>query len=115
MRIRGSRSLGRAQVFVDGKELDHHASLKVWSHSPDGFEWGYRGSGPAQLALALLLHAGVPEDKAVEGHQALKEEVVAALPYDFEVDLTVSPDGAWSVTGDDWRDRDRSPTPLDPH
>jgi len=25
-------------------------------HSPGGFEWGYSGSGPAQLALALRLH-----------------------------------------------------------
>jgi hypothetical protein len=24
-------------------------------HSPDGFEWGYGGSGPADLALAILL------------------------------------------------------------
>lgn len=27
------------------------------SHSPDGFEWGYEGSGPAQLAFAMLTHA----------------------------------------------------------
>jgi len=25
----------------------------LWNHSPDGFEWGYGGSGPAQLALAI--------------------------------------------------------------
>jgi hypothetical protein len=24
-------------------------------HSPDGFEWGYGGSGPADLALAILV------------------------------------------------------------
>lgn len=24
------------------------------NHSPTGFEWGYRGSGPAQLAYAIL-------------------------------------------------------------
>lgn len=27
------------------------------NHSPDGFEWGYEGSGPAQLALALCVDA----------------------------------------------------------
>jgi hypothetical protein len=32
-------------------------SLRHRNHSPDGFEWGYHGSGPAQLALAILLHA----------------------------------------------------------
>ncbi len=25
-------------------------------HSPDGFEWGYVGSGPADLALSILAH-----------------------------------------------------------
>ena len=37
--------------------LDATASLKVRKHSPDGFEWGYSGSGPAQLALAILMDA----------------------------------------------------------
>ncbi len=26
----------------------------LYNHSPTGFEWGYGGSGPAQLSLALL-------------------------------------------------------------
>jgi len=32
-------------------------SLQLKNHSPDGFEWGYQGSGPSQLSLALLLDA----------------------------------------------------------
>lgn len=28
--------------------------LDLWNHSPTGFNWGYGGSGPAQLALAIL-------------------------------------------------------------
>lgn len=28
--------------------------LDIRNHSPTGFEWGYSGSGPAQLALALV-------------------------------------------------------------
>ena len=27
------------------------------SHSPTGFSWGYAGSGPAELARAILVHA----------------------------------------------------------
>jgi len=38
-------------------ELDPRPSLQLRKHSPDGFEWSYGGSGPAQLALAILLHA----------------------------------------------------------
>ena len=30
-------------------------SQKARNHSPDGFEFGYGGSGPAQLALAILM------------------------------------------------------------
>ncbi len=33
-------------------KLDPRFDLR--NHSPTGFEWGYGGSGPAQLALALL-------------------------------------------------------------
>jgi hypothetical protein len=42
-------------VLVDGEPLDPAASRKVYNHSPDGFAWGYNGSGPAQLALAILM------------------------------------------------------------
>lgn len=44
-----------AIVTVDGKTLDPRPSQKLHNHSPDGFEWGYGGSGPAQLSLAILL------------------------------------------------------------
>jgi hypothetical protein len=44
-----------ARVWLDGVELTPLRSQKVQNHSPDGFEWGYRGSGPTQLALAICL------------------------------------------------------------
>lgn len=37
------------------KELTPDESLKHVRHSPDGFAWGYDGSGPSQLAFAILL------------------------------------------------------------
>lgn len=95
MRIKGTYATN--EIEVDGKPLDPAPSQKVWNHSPTGFAWSYSGSGPAQLALALLLHAGVKDRLAVELHQQLKEEFVASLPDgDFEVDLVISPDGSWS-------------------
>lgn len=39
-------------VTVDGKPLPLRLDLR--NHSPTGFSWGYNGSGPAQLALAIL-------------------------------------------------------------
>lgn len=43
------------EVWVDGRSVKLKPSLKVWNHSPSGFEAGYAGSGPAQLALAILM------------------------------------------------------------
>ena len=50
------------------------------NHSPTGFEWGYGGSGPAQLALALLADALGDEEQALLLYQAFKWKVVASLP-----------------------------------
>ena len=35
-------------------QLSLKKSLQIVDHSPDGFQWGYNGSGPAQLAAAIL-------------------------------------------------------------
>lgn len=52
-------------------------------HSPTGFEFGYGGSGPADLALAILLdHFGEgPHERgfAMRYHQALKRAWVEQL------------------------------------
>lgn len=56
--------------------------LRVLNHSPSGFEWGYSGSGPAQLALAILLNSFPEESKdwAIRLHQFFKARIVASLP-----------------------------------
>jgi len=73
------------EVRVDGKPLEPGPSLGIWNHSPTGFSWGYEGSGPAQLALAILLLV-TNEPTAVRLHQDFKREVIARLPQaDFEI------------------------------
>ena len=44
------------QVENDGDiaELSLEKSFEIVQHSPTGFQWGYRDSGPAQLAAAIL-------------------------------------------------------------
>jgi hypothetical protein len=54
---------------------------ELWNHSPTGFEWGYGGSGPAQLALALLCDALNDDERAVDLHQAFKWAVVCKLDH----------------------------------
>lgn len=70
---------GQAIVSVvsEGEErlLDPRLDLK--NHSPTGFGWGYSGSGPAQLALAIL--ADLFDDQtALQHYQKFKEEVIAS-------------------------------------
>jgi hypothetical protein len=80
---KGGHVGGRAVVYADRRKLLPGRSQRVWNHSPDGFSWGYSGSGPAQLALALLLDAGLPDDVAVTLHQAFKSAYVARWDAQF--------------------------------
>ncbi len=50
------------------------------SQIPDGFEYGYGGSGPAQLALAIMLDFTGDRDMAVKLYQDFKWEFISKLP-----------------------------------
>lgn len=77
--LRGDES---RHVWLDGKRLDPGPSQRIHNHSPDGFNWGYGGSGPAQLALAIVLSLTGRSD----GYQDLKWRVIAKLPFGpFEI------------------------------
>ncbi len=53
--------------------------LELENRSPTGFEWGYAGSGPAQLALALCADALGDDEAALSVFQRFKFAVVAHL------------------------------------
>lgn len=78
------------EVWLDGKFLDPAKSQKILNHSPDGFNWGYGGSGPAQLALAILLELE-GEDKAIIDYQDFKWNFIATLSQgeDFETEFSI--------------------------
>ncbi len=79
-------------VWIDEKLLNPAPSQRVWNHSPDGFCWGYGGSGPAQLGLALMLHFE-SKDWAVEHYQDFKWDVIARLPQgDFQIPVSTVTD-----------------------
>jgi hypothetical protein len=70
-------------VLEEGKEprpLDPRLDLR--NHSPTGLEWGYGGSGPAQLALALAADVLGDDDLAESVYQRLKFKLIARLPED---------------------------------
>lgn len=56
--------------------------LDLRHHSPTGFAWGYGGSGPAQLALAILSDATQCRETSVNLYQLFKREVIATIDAD---------------------------------
>jgi hypothetical protein len=80
---------GKCHVHVveDG---DSHA-LKLRRDLRDhntNFAWGYGGSGPAQLALAILADALDDDARAVRLHQRFKFDVIVGLEQTQDWDLT---------------------------
>jgi len=75
------------KVTIGGKRLRPRRSRKIYNHSR-GFNWGYDGSGPSQLALALLLEL-TTELFARYYYHKFKREFIALLPQsDFELPLS---------------------------
>lgn len=68
-------------VTVAGNQLLPERSQKLVNHSPDGFGWGYGGSGPSQLSLAILL-LFMPPELALKYYQRFKWNVVSQWPKD---------------------------------
>lgn len=68
--------------------IEHRYDLA--NHSPDGFEWGYEGSGPAQAALAVLadFFGGRDDEAALRLYQKFKRQVIAVHAED-----------SWRLTG----------------
>lgn len=66
--------LGRGVYLSEQAEGGHWidippgASLAVRNHSPDGYEFGYGGSGPSQLALAIALRYFHGDRERAEKH-----------------------------------------------
>ena len=89
MKIHLVGEIDTGRVWLNGKELDPLDSQRVVNHSPDGFAWGYGGSGPAQLALAICLEIYIRET-ALKLYQAFKWKYIAILPEtDFDVHINL--------------------------
>jgi len=76
---------GDLVVTKDGETLSPEPSQALWNHSPNGFQWGYAGSGPAQLALALLLDVTGDPGLSVQLHQRFKMQHVASWGVKWEI------------------------------
>lgn len=96
MEIKGEWSTRK--IWIRGpdepyRQLLPYKSQAVHNHSPDGFCWGYGGSGPAQLALALMLEI-TDKETALKEYQEFKWDVIACLPQsDFVFELLPQKEG----------------------
>ena len=65
------------RVFDNEKqyELKH-----IERHSPDGFNWGYGGSGPADTALSILTDC-LDAQRADALYHQFKHDLVAVWPH----------------------------------
>jgi hypothetical protein len=77
--VQGSRA-GKAQ-----RTLALHLELR--NHSPTGFEWGYGGSGPAQLSLAILMDASNDPTLALRHYHDFKFQFVAGWDKSWNITL----------------------------
>ena len=104
---RGKRVAGRVDVSVLVVDIRNRKRVRalrhVPFHSPSGFEWGYQGSGPADLALAILVdyfHERAPrngwlagrlfarwtvDSQAFRHHQYFKRDVIAQFCEEWEL------------------------------
>ncbi len=89
----GTRGLGHAgsvQVIVGEKDPETElvtnirALRHIARHSPTGFEWGYEGSGPADLALAILTDSlGCEPEPGT--YQQFKRDIIAKLGANWRI------------------------------
>ena len=83
----------RVRIIEDGSPARMSSlplRLDVMKHSPSGFAWGYPGSGPAQLALAILCDA-IGAERARPLYQQFKAQKIA----------TLKEDASWTMSLDD--------------
>jgi hypothetical protein len=83
----GERTLKGASVTVDGAPLPDRKEVRRFTKL--GFEWGFQGPGPQQLALALLADHLEDTAKALALSEPFMRTVVAEL------------DNAWRMTSEE--------------
>lgn len=91
MIIEGEIDDWRRIVRADGRLLNTADAMAVYHRPVTGFAWGSRGAGPQQLAVAILLAAGLSAEDTLKWCRDFKEQVIAPLPPDtpFRLDLDV--------------------------
>ena len=82
-RYAGERTIDGLVVTVDGVPLAERRAVRCYDEG--GFEWGYEGDNPQQLALAILVdHLGDAE-RAIRCSELFMKRVVANLDNEWQL------------------------------
>ena len=77
----GTRSIDGLKVTYAGVQVPHYVETHCFC--PAGFEWGYDGDAPLQLAFALLMHRTNDRSLALNLAEKFTIEVIAVLDNDW--------------------------------
>ena len=68
------------RLYRDGRGVARTNIAPLVRHSATGIEWGYRGDGPADLALSVLARFA-PAAEAERLYRAFERDAIARVPY----------------------------------
>ena len=87
-RLKGEYNNGKTRVFLNQEQLDLKKSLKLKSHSPRGFGWGYNGEATKQLSIAICQEL-YGNSTALLEYNNLNTHIIQHLPHqkDFEINF----------------------------
>ena len=71
---------GRATCRIELEDGLYRMLPHLVRHSPAGFEWGYGGSGPSDLARSIVGDLLGQKDPHPVDYQRIKRALVASLP-----------------------------------
>jgi uncharacterized protein DUF6166 len=69
-------------VEEDGEFTGLAPRPDLWPHPQTGYEWGYAGSGAAELALALAADVTRDDKEAKQVCQRLKSKLICGLTHE---------------------------------
>ena len=80
---KGDRTIDGVVVTVDGEMLN--ARLQLHTFTDRGFEWGYEGDGPRQVALAILVEHTSDNQRSRDLCEEFMLNVVANFGNEWEM------------------------------
>lgn len=87
------------QIQAGTQSLVSHELAHFVHHSPDGFNWGYQGSGPSELALAILLdHL---KEAPTREQMSMGQPLAWRLHQFFKRDFVAGWGDTWQISSED--------------